>query len=294
MLSPSLRLRSARLGLSCGGWPCHDRPDARTIMTEGQPDVPEDQTPSPPIPPLSALKLDSEPIALFLDVDGTLVEIVDRPEMVTLSPGLVELLERLHDQLDGALALVSGRTLVSLDRIFAPLKLSAAGQHGLELRRADGTIIRHDAPPEPLIEVDRMLTQTAEDAPGLTIEHKGLAIAVHYRNADHQLGALLDAEARIQERFAGIIHSIHGKKVIEFKPVGINKASAVDALMATPPFNGRRPVFAGDDTTDEDGFAAAIQAGGVAIQVGDREPTQAQWRTPTVPEFIDWLKTLAY
>ena len=253
--------------------------------------MPEDQT--TPIPPLSALELDSQPIALFLDVDGTLVEIVDRPDLVTLSPGLVPLLARLHDQLDGALALVSGRTLESLDRIFAPLTLSAAGQHGLELRRADGTIIRHDAPPDPLIEVDRLLTQAAEAAPGLTIEHKGLAIAVHYRNADQQLGTLLDAEARIRERFAGVIQSIHGKKVIEFKPVGINKATAVEALMATPPFRRRRPVFAGDDTTDEDGFSAAIRAGGVAIQVGDREPTIAQWRTPTVRDFIDWLKRLA-
>lgn len=256
-------------------------------------DMPEDPNPSPRVPPLGKLRLDPGPIALFLDVDGTLVEIVDRPDLVTLAPGLIDLLARLHDELDGAVALISGRTLASLDHMFTPLRLSAAGQHGLEIRLADGTIARHDTPPHYLAEVDRLLTQTVAAAPGLFIERKGLTIAVHYRNADHQLGPLLATEARILDRFDGIIQSIHGKKVVEFKPVGINKASAVETLMATAPFAGRRPIFAGDDTTDEDGFAAAIRAGGVAIQVGDREPTQAQWRTPTVGNFIAWLTELA-
>ncbi|WP_366658434.1 trehalose-phosphatase [Fodinicurvata sp. EGI_FJ10296] len=256
-------------------------------------DVPEARNPSPPIRPLAELRLDPGSIALFLDVDGTLVEIVDRPDLVTLASGLVDLLARLHDGMDGAVALVSGRTLVSLNRMFAPLRLSAAGQHGLEIRLADGTIARHDTPPEYLAEVDSLLTETVAAAPGLLIERKGLTIAVHYRNADHQLGPLLATETRILQRFDGIIQSIHGKKVIEFKPVGINKASAVETLMTSPPFAGRHPVFAGDDTTDEDGFAAAIRAGGVAIQVGDREPTLAQWRTPTVGNFIAWLTELA-
>jgi trehalose 6-phosphate phosphatase len=202
---------------------------------------------------------------LFLDFDGTLVGIAQTPEAVYVEPGLTDLLARLAAALDGAVALVSGRPLEQLDRYLAPLRLPAAGVHGAERRRPDGVVERRALP--ALERVADVALRLAAEHPGLLVERKISAVALHYRGAPHQEAA---CRAAMQQAVAGDsgLHLMHGKMVIEALPHGVGKGHAVDAFLREPPFAGRRPIFIGDDVTDEAGFEAVQRAGGVAARVG--------------------------
>jgi trehalose 6-phosphate phosphatase len=225
--------------------------------------------------------------AWFLDIDGTLIDIAPTPSAIHVPPGLVDLLARLSRRCGGALALVSGRSVDNILDLMAPLRLPAAGLHGLERFCSDGRIER----PPPLDGLDgvrRALTMFATGHPGVVLEDKRLTLALHYR-AVPQL-----EEACRQAAQAAAVHCpglavVAGKMVFELRPAGSDKGVAVRRFMAEPPFAGRPPLFAGDDLTDEDGFAVVNAMGGVSLLVGPPRATAAFWRVESVEVFRQWL-----
>ncbi len=221
-------------------------------------------------------EIDPRTTAFFLDVDGTLLGFKERPEDVVADAELLDLLRALRRKADDAVALVSGRLISDLDRIVAPLVLPAGGVHGAELRFADGR--REAAAGTATTEVREAAARFVAERPGLRLEDKGgVAIALHYRQAPERAdelrafldGAVTDSGLTIQ----------HGKMVAEVKPAGVHKGKAIEALLATQPFEGRLPLFMGDDLTDEYGFETVGELGGIAIKVGGMdEATCAQFR----------------
>ncbi len=231
--------------------------------------------------------LSADGTAVFLDVDGTLLGFKDHPDDVAADPPLRALLQRLHGATHGATALVSGRTLADLDRIMAPLVLAAGGTHGAELRFADGC--RAPATGTALDAIRTAVAAFAADHPGLMVEDKGAALAIHYRRAptmELAVRQFLDATVPQDDLMVQ-----HGKLVAEVKSRGTSKGTAVAALMATPPFAGRRPLFIGDDLTDEHGFAAVNANGGVSVKVG-AGATEAGERLAGVDEVRSFLSRL--
>lgn len=234
-----------------------------------------------------------ESSALFFDVDGTLLEIAPRPDAVHVPPELIATIHRISPFVDGAIALVSGRALADLDALFAPLELAAVGVHGAEIRTARGVEHRADALVGLLNDARSVLRQRLASWPGCLLEDKRYALTVHYRDAP-RFGAeiertLRDAAASIGEsRFT----VLPGKCVYELKPLSLTKASGLAALLEVPPFAGRRPIFLGDDVTDESGFEYVNARGGLSIRIGPG-PTQAQYRIATVQDVRAWLALLA-
>lgn len=225
--------------------------------------------------------------ALFLDVDGCLLELADAPDEVTVPPPLPGLLERLADRLDGALALVSGRALASLDTLFAPLQLTAAGLHGLERRSLVATV---PAPPRSaaLESVHEEARSLADGFPGAIVEDKGAALGLHWRRAPHAAGTLRAFAEAALPRLPGY-RLQHGDHVVELRPAEGDKGAAIRALLDEPPFRGRVPVFAGDDITDESGFAIVNALGGVSVLVGDRTPSAAHFGLRDPAAVRAWL-----
>jgi trehalose 6-phosphate phosphatase len=211
-----------------------------------------------------------EPLCLFLDVDGTLLELADTPDGVEVRPSLRSLMDSASRAVDGALALVSGRSLQQLDRIFSPRQWPAAGLHGLERRDASGRIHRPHGSHPDLLSLRPQLEALARRDPGLILEDKGGTFALHFRQAPQLERELTDEMAALVERLGQDYHLQPGSFVLELKPSGVSKAHAIDEFLAEPPFAGRRPLFAGDDLTDLDGFAAVERRGGVSVSVGQR------------------------
>ena len=223
--------------------------------------------------------------ALFLDFDGTLVALAETPEAIDVPASLVALLGDLHHQLGGALAVVSGRQIDSIDRFLAPLRLPAAGEHGVQRRNAEGHIQEQRAP--DLTEVLDIANELARVHEGLLVERKHAAIALHYRMSPQLEAVCRDAMTRAIDGKPQF-ELLHGKFVFEVKPAGINKGVAIDAFMSEAPFAGRVPIFAGDDTTDESGFAVVQPRGGVAIKVGSG-PSLALHRLESTRAVFEWL-----
>ncbi|KJK20919.1 trehalose phosphatase [Burkholderiaceae bacterium 16] len=205
--------------------------------------------------------------ALFLDFDGTLADLAPRPDLVRVEPELVGTLRALHRHLGGAVALVSGRPIAELDHFLQPLQLPAAGVHGAELRDAGGRRLRQPDPGVPLLLPP--LEALVNAHPGLQLERKSVAVAVHYRSVPHLEGLVRNFAAQVASGVPGI-EVLHGKMVVELKPAGIDKGGAIDTFMRGPPFARRTPLFAGDDITDEAGFSVVRRLGGVALLVGQR------------------------
>jgi len=212
--------------------------------------------------------------ALFLDFDGTLVEIALRPEAVVVPNHLPDTLGRLRQRLGGAIAVVSGRPIAQIDRFLAPLVLSVAGVHGAERRRADGSLARHAV--QTLERVKDTAMTLVHAHPALRIEAKRGAIALHYREAPHLQPLCLKAMQAAVEKTPGLT-LLCGKMVVEAKPSSATKSRAIDAFMREPPFAGRTAVFIGDDVTDEAGFACVQRQGGIGVKVGEG-PTAARLR----------------
>ncbi|MFO1067031.1 MAG: trehalose-phosphatase [Geminicoccaceae bacterium] len=231
-------------------------------------------------------------IALFLDFDGTLVEIAPTPDAVRPADGLTGLLDDLRTHLQGAVAIVSGRPVAEIDRWLAPLRLAVAGQHGMELRPADGAGGAPGRAPE-LDPVRQALAGLSTRHPGLAVEDKGLAVAVHYREAPLLADLVLALTERLQLEGEGRIARIPGKMVVELLPAGGGKGGAIERFLAAAPFAGRLPVFLGDDVTDEDGFAAVNRLGGVSVLVGAARATAAGHRLDDVAAVHAWLGALA-
>jgi trehalose 6-phosphate phosphatase len=206
--------------------------------------------------------------AILLDIDGTILDIAPTPREVSVPPTLRHTLARLQELTDGALALVSGRLLADIDLIFAPLKLAAVGGHGAELRpMPNAAPQRRAASLSP--ELRRMLAKLTELGPGILVEDKGYSLALHYRLAPELAPALQAAVVAICDQLpAGTVEVLPGKAVVEVKPARVGKASAVVELMKHAPFRGRRPIFIGDDVTDEPVFGVIPQFGGLGFSVG--------------------------
>jgi trehalose 6-phosphate phosphatase len=240
------------------------------------------------IPPISA---DSS-LALFLDVDGTLIEIASTPHAVVVPEELKLLLRDLSTRLGGALALVSGRSIPTLDGLFAPFHLTAAGIHGCERRTAAGRVIH------PSIDMDRFAAARNELADwsshhaGSLLEDKGYALALHYRLAPELESAAFEEAQRALQKLAGTHELQRGKFVFELRPAGYSKGHAIEAFMNEAPFGGRTPLFIGDDVTDEDGFSVVNRLGGISIRVGDMADTMAKHRLADVDAVIRWLANL--
>ena len=229
--------------------------------------------------------------AYFLDVDGTLLELADRPEAVHVDKVLLRLICRVHERSDGALALVSGRSLADLDRRLGQPKLPSAGQHGLEMRDSSGHIHRRSTPNTKHKAIADKLMGLVDKYSGLLVEDKGETVAVHYRLAP-RLGGYLHRLMRRMVREDGEGLSLQvGKRVVEIKPGGYDKGTAILDFMAEPPFRGRRPVFIGDDLTDEPGFAVVNRLDGVSVKVG-RGRSIARYRLRNVAAVREWLEAL--
>jgi trehalose 6-phosphate phosphatase len=210
--------------------------------------------------------------ALFLDFDGTLVDIAPRPDGIVLDPMLRAALSRLSGRLLGALAIVSGRPIADIDRWLAPLVLPCAGVHGAERRGASS---RSAAQPLPELEaVARELQAFAAARTGLAVERKSVSVALHYRLAPELEADCRDAVVQALQQAPGL-RLLHGKRVLEVLPRTVGKGHAIEAFLQEPPFAGRRPMFVGDDITDEAGFELVQRRGGVAVKVGAGESRAA-------------------
>lgn len=226
--------------------------------------------------------------AIFLDIDGTLLELVERPDAVRTDAALGQLLVGLREATSGALALISGRPVAELDALFAPLQLPAAGQHGIERRDAGGNVHRHTFPIEPLQRAARHLGEFAGCHSGLLLEDKGHSLALHFRLAPELAGAAREAVATALAALGPRFEMQAGKLVFEIKPGGRDKGVAIEEFAVEAPFAGRLPVFIGDDATDEFGFATVNRLGGHSVKVGPG-PSVARWRLADAAAVREWL-----
>lgn len=230
--------------------------------------------------------------AFFLDIDGTLLDFAARPQEVRVGTDLLDLLERLREASGGAVALVSGRSVADIDQLFAPLSYPAAGQHGTERRSADGSIRRHLPPLESLARAAGSIVQLTAAHAGLVFENKGMTLALHYRLAPG-LRALAEREMRAIAASLGDAFELQtGKFVVEIKPSGKDKGSAIAEFAAEAPFARRRPVFIGDDLTDEPGFEVVNRIGGHSVKVGPGI-SRAHWHLFDATAVRRWLAAYA-
>src|SRR5690348_4628183 len=209
--------------------------------------------------------------AILLDIDGTLLDLMPTPREVWVPPGLADTLNGLHRRTNGATALVSGRSLNDIDLIFAPDQFPAVGGHGAEMRlgSSEEAVAVHAPPLDK--ELKRRLATIAKLSPGILLEDKGYSLALHYRLAPHAEKAIYEAVSLIRADLPNApIEVLPGKCVCEIKHSGFTKATGVRELMMHEPFRGRRPLFIGDDITDETVFAIMPDFDGVAFSVGRR------------------------
>ena len=213
------------------------------------------------------------------------------PDGVHVEPSLNALLARVSAALQGALALVSGRPVVDLDRLFAPHRWPAAGVHGLERRDAAGHWHAHS--PVDAAKIDRARTRLrrlSESLPGTIVEDKGPAVALHYRQAPQHEETARRGARSIAHEAGGDFRLLEGSKVLELRPEGADKADAVRAFLGEPPFVHSRPIFIGDDITDQVALAEAERAGGLSVAVGDRVQGMIRVAGPSqVREFLEVL-----
>jgi len=238
--------------------------------------------------------LTDAPLAIFLDVDGTLVDLAERPDDVVTPAGLVATLGSAERKLAGALALISGRAIGDLDRLFEPLRLRASGIHGAEIRfEAGGPVMPTLAAMELPQSLWTALTREVAAFPGAFVENKRFSLVVHYRLAP---AAELPLR-KIVTRFIGsspiAVEVLDARCAIELKPPGYDKGHAIAAFLSLPAFHGRTPIFVGDDTTDESGFALVAARGGLAYSVGRPRPG-AIGLFAEPPAVRDWLAEFAH
>lgn len=242
-----------------------------------------DQISVPPVP--------SENCAFFFDLDGTLADIKPHPAQVVIPVNALQALRQLVQQQSGAVALISGRSMAELDELTRPHRLPLAGVHGAERRDINGNTHIVSLPDALQKELHGRLALALEALPGCELEHKGMAFALHYRQAAQHQSAVLTLAQEVVKSYPLLALQL-GKCVVEIKPRGVNKGEAIAAFMQEAPFAGRRPVFVGDDLTDEAGFGIVNQLGGVSVKVGSGD-TQARWRLPDVAAVHQWLNNIA-
>jgi trehalose 6-phosphate phosphatase len=255
---------------------------------------------SPPLAarptPADLLADDPGKYALFLDVDGTLVEIAPTPDDVVVPPGLAELVVRTAAGLNGALAIVTGRQLSEIDSLLTPAKPVGAGVHGTELRTQAGgpiTTIAASIPHELIAE----LTELARNWPGVIVEPKGQGLAIHYRQApalkreiEKELLARLESH---RNEYSNDLVLCDGRKLFEIVPAGNSKGTALASLVELPQFRGRIPIMIGDDVGDEPAFAAAERLGGVGLRVGGEHFGHTNVDLDGPKDVVAWLTQLS-
>ncbi len=236
-------------------------------------------------------KLDLAATALFLDVDGTLLEIRERPEDVVADVDLISLLQALSAAVNGALSLISGRPVAEIDRIFAPARFAAAGSHGAEirLRPQDEVAITATLLPAGALAA---LTEFADAHDGVLVEHKRSGASLHYRMAPHLEARCRSLVDELMEALEADFRLIAGKMVFEIAPRAHDKGAAIRTMLEHAPFLHRRPVFVGDDVTDEDGFRSVNGMRGTSIRVGRERDTAAAYTLEDVAAVRRWLSSL--
>lgn len=230
--------------------------------------------------------------ALFLDVDGTLLEIAETPQGVYVPASLKVLLNTLRERLDGALALISGRSIENLDVLFAPERFCASGVHGCERRDASGAMLRPEIDTRRLAEAREELTNFVLAHEGLLLEDKGYGLAVHFRLAPPMEDEVHRRMQASLQRLGPKFKLQSGKFVFEIRPANWSKGTSVAAFMQEAPFQGRRPIYIGDDVTDESAFAEVNALDGISVRVGAVETTLAHYRLRDVAAVHRWLRTL--
>ncbi len=231
-------------------------------------------------------------VCLFLDLDGTLIDIAQTPSDVVVPTGLAALLNRLTQHLGGALAILTGRPIGDIDRLLAPLAPVAAGVHGAELRsQPKGAVVCKAAPIDA--EILRAVHDVVAEHAGAVVERKRASLAVHYRQAPTLASQLEAALVRILDNGPDHLILARGRQVLEIVPGHISKGAALEALMGLPAFVGRRPIVIGDDLPDLSAFDAAVCLGGKGLKVAGEQfsPTEADFASPA--EVRAWLETLA-
>ena len=216
--------------------------------------------------------------AVFLDFDGTLVEIARKPDEVQVAANTLELLHEVGRLFGGALALVSGRTLADLDATLGETLPYVVGGHGSQVRRGLGRVESHRLSDSAHSALNELTEKLSRSHPHALVELKPAGLALHYRTNPSDREALTAAAEDIVDRFLGQLRLQPGNMVIEIKPRGIDKGAGIAELMSIAPFQGRKPIFFGDDLTDEAGFNLVNSMGGVSVIVGDREDTSAALR----------------
>lgn len=241
------------------------------------------------VTPPSARDLDGQHIAVFLDIDGTLLEHRPHPEDVHVDDRLRGLIGAVARSLDGAVAFVTGRNVAMVDRLFAPLHLPTAGLYGLEHRLTpDGTVERADEP-EDLTSVADQLQHRFRSTEGIYFERKGAVLAVHTRAAPAAFPQIKAAAEEALSRLPEGYRIVAGHAGLEFMPLEALKSAAIERFMDTRPFSGRIPVFLGDDVSDEAGFEYVNARSGISIRVRPQAATEAKFALPDVASVHEWL-----
>src|SRR6267142_2961458 len=224
----------------------------------------------------------------FLDIDGTLLDIAERPQLVRIDDDLGHLLATTRDATGGAVALISGRSVAEIDRLFGR-NFCAAGQHGAERRDAAGKMHQHRVPLAGLRKALKRLRVMVAEHPALVLEDKGMNLALHYRSAPELGATVREALRRLVEDLGDDFELQSGKMVMEIKPSGKDKGTAIAEFLEETPFQGRLPVFIGDDLTDEFGFELINRVGGCSVKVGEGS-SAANWRLPNAHAVRAWLR----
>lgn len=238
-----------------------------------------------PAPPVLA-----DGVALFLDMDGVLAPMAPTPDGVGPVARRTAALRAVETRLAGRVAIVSGRTLVEIDRISDTALTSASGVHGLERRLKDGSIQRQ-APDPGVATALQAFRAFAAERPGVIVEDKGVSAGLHYRQAPDQTAAAKALAQRLQAETGLTLQP--GHMVLELKTPGADKGTAVSAFMQDEPFKGSVPIMLGDDLTDEHGFEAAAALGGYGVLVGPERETAARYRLEDVDAVLTWLEAVA-
>ena len=230
--------------------------------------------------------------AYFLDLDGTLLDLAATPDTIRVDSALPVLLSDLHRACAGAVALISGRSLADLDLRLGVPNLPKAGQHGLERRDAAGRVWLHASPPQAWQTIRAALAPLLRRHSGLLLEDKGLTLALHYRQAPELASHVHQLMRRLVAEIGEDLVVQKGKCLVEIKPAGVHKGTAISEYLAEAPFRGRRPIFIGDDKTDDNGFAVVNEHDGISIGVGPGA-SNARYRLPNVIAVRSWLAAAA-
>jgi trehalose 6-phosphate phosphatase len=239
----------------------------------------------PPLPTLPA----AECWALFLDIDGTLLDLATQPDQVTVPASVPALLQRWCNMLRGAVALISGRDLNAIDRLFRPYRFVAAGSHGLQWRLGRRSIMAGPDRAADLAAVRSFAVEKVNLFPGMLLEEKSHGLAVHYGGVPEHHDAAWAVARSVMERLGAGFQLMSGKSSVEIVVNGVCKGQAIERFMACPPYAGRRAVYFGDDVTDESGFAVVNRLDGLSVRVGSGRQTEARHQLPSPGAVLQWL-----